>query len=69
MKNTPIKGKTKLIGFLLLFRNVDISMWKVSQATLRIAIKRYYNFLGNHLEALTTCEDNFFFFFWPNPFH
>lgn len=52
MKNTPIKEKTKLIGFLLLFRNMDISMYKISQDTVKIAIKRYYNFLGNHLQAL-----------------
>ena len=49
MKNTPIKGRTKLIGFLLLFRNVDISIYKVSYDPLKIAIKSYQKFIGNHL--------------------
>lgn len=73
MKNTPIKGKTKLIGFLLLFRNVDISIYKVSYDPLKIAIKSYQKFIGNRLQDLATCKDETSFIqsdpFCGNKFH
>lgn len=57
MKNIPIKGKTKLIGFLQLYSNVDISYIRFPLMLEKVAIRRYLNFLGIHLQYLTIYKD------------